>query len=252
MSFLAPVPTSTRQQAFASALGVVLFLAACAALFWAGLTNQDNSVTWVWPLFCVPTFVLSFPNAQAWLERGRRRAPGIWRTARATRLGALFALPVLAAWQFDLVRLTLSQWRDGDLPRAAVAGGVALPTAVFLVLGLRNLRAVRELTIDAQGIDARAWRGRVSWSAIAEVSASETNDAALIVKLEPLAMAQLPRPLRTVGFVALLPVARAGLTTQAALEAMAAVRPDLVVARPRSGGLVLPVRGATDIVEADL
>ncbi len=242
----------TRKQSFQAVAALALVATLCGMLFWAGFLDQDNSVTWIWPLVCLPTFVLSHASVKAWLERGRRQSPGVWRTARMTRLNALFGLIVMAAWQFDLARMALRLWREGDLPRLAVVGGIGLLMIVCLVLGVWTLRSVQELIIDARGIDARAWRGLVPWSAIAELSASRSDETALTVKLKPEAVARLPRPLVKMGPVVTLPLDRAGLTAEAALEAVAAVRPDLIAARPRSAGMVLPVRGATDIVEADL
>lgn len=252
MGLFDPDHDQTRRDVVGTLIAAVVIGGMLGAAWWAGAVHQDSATTWVWPLVFVPQFVLSLAGVKTWLERGRRQVPGVWRTSRATRLTLILTLPLLVAWQFDLTRLTLRLWREGDVPRGTTAGGLILLMTVFIIMGLRNMRATTELTLDARGIDARAWRGLVPWSAIAEVSASRSDDTALDIRLKPEAMGQLPRSLRANGLVTRLSVDRAGLTAETALEAVAAVRPDLIAAKPRSAGLVLPVRGATDIVEADL
>lgn len=86
--------------------------------------------------------------------------------------------------------------------------------------------ACLELKIDAAGIFSRDWRGVIPWSAIDFVA--KPNDTDTTYKRLRLAL------------------------KSQALSALRAAYPDLEVRGPRSAGLVLPVRAATDVVEADL
>jgi hypothetical protein len=70
--------------------------------------------------------------------------------------------------------------------------------------------------------------------------------------LKPEALAELPDFVRRRNGFLDLNLSATSLTASAALEALSAAYPVLEVRRSRSAGLVLPVRGATDIVEADL
>ena len=70
--------------------------------------------------------------------------------------------------------------------------------------------------------------------------------------LKPEALAASPDFVRRRNGFLDLDLAATSLTGSAALKALRAAHPQLEIRRSRSAGVVLPVRGATDIVEADL
>ncbi len=139
------------------------------------------------------------------------------------------------------------------MPRfAGAAIGTVVWLAVVLVVVLRRARTRLELAIDDVGVFASEWRGVVPWGAIDFVLAARQEDDSMRFVLKPEALAELPDFVRRRNGFLDLNLGATSLTASAALEALSAAYPALEVRRSRSAGVVLPVRGATDIVEADL
>ena len=207
--------------------------------------------------FCVE-FLVSRPWVRARLERRRPVEIGKWRTARGARIAALWSLLVLSAYGSAFVVQARHAWAGGDMPRFAGGVGVlAMLSALLVFVVVRRLRPGLELAVDETGLFSRDWRGVVPWNAIDFVAAPNDTDETLRrlrLVLKPEALSELPKAARRLnGALDLdLNLAATALSPAAAIDALRATRPDLEIRRPRSAGLVLPVRGATDIVEADL
>jgi hypothetical protein len=200
-------------------------------------------------------FLVSRAGVARWLEGGRSVRAGEWRTTRGARIVTLSALLLQLAYGYAFVAQTRHAGTVGDTPRFAGGIGVITAMGVFIVFIARRLRPVLELKIDAAGVFSRDWRGVIPWSAIdfvAKPNDADTTSKRLRLALKPEALSELPKLVRRRDGRLDLNLATTGLTPAAAVDALREARPDLEVRGPRSAGVVLPVRGATDIVEADL
>lgn len=210
----------------------------------------------IFPAFGIE-FLVSRPKVRRWLERARPVETGKWRTARGPRIVMFWSLMVLAAYGSAFVVQARHAWTGGDMPRfAGGVGVVAMLSALMVFVVVRRLRPGLELAVDKAGLFSRDWRGAIPWNTIDFVAAPNDTDEThkrLRLVLKPEALSELPRFARRNGALGLdLNLAETALSPTAAVDALRAACPDLEVRHPRSGGLVLPVRGATDIVEADL
>ncbi len=190
-----------------------------------------------------------------WLERGRPVKAGEWRTTRGTRIVTLSALLLQLAYGYAFVVQTHHAWTVDDRPRFAGGIGAIMAMGVFLVFIAQRLRPVLELKIDTAGVFSRDWRVPIPWRVIDFVAKPSDTDATykrLRLVLTPEALSELPKVVRRRDGRLDLNLATTGLIPAAALGALCEACPDLEVRGPRSAGVVLPVRGATDIVEADL
>jgi hypothetical protein len=205
------------------------------------------------PALLLAQFVINRRPVNAWLEYGRSKTPGQWRTTRAARVAVGCSALVVAWYGCNLPLLARQAWVLGDTPRftGAVIGSAVL-LAVLLVIVLRRARNRLELAIDEAGVFVSEWRGVVPWEAIDFVLAARKGDDSLRFVLKPDALAELPGFVRRRNGFLDLNLEATSLTASAALEALSAACPELQIRRSRSAGIVLPVRGATDIVEADL
>lgn len=200
-------------------------------------------------------FLVFQPGVAGWLERRQPVKAGEWHTTRGARIVTLSALLLQLAYGYAFMVQTRHAWTIGDMPR--FAGGIFVIAAmgVLFVFVFRRLRPVRELAIDADGVFSRDWRGAIPWSAIDFVvkpNDTDTTYKRLRLVLKPESLSELPKVVRRRSGRPDLNLAATGLTPAAALAALRAACLDLEVRGPRSAGVVLPVRGATDIVEADL
>ena len=238
--------------------GWALLLAFAAGFVWLSAWLDDmggrpmDMGLWLPTLLLIP-LVINQPRVRAWLEYGRSGKPGQWRTTRATRIMAWCSALLMGWYGSGLPLRAYQAWALGDMPRfvGATIGGAAW-LAVLLVLVLRRARDRLELAIDKEGVFAAEWRGVVPWRAIDFVLAARMEGDSLRLVLKPEALAELPDFVRRRNGFLDLDLGATPLTASAALDALTATCPQLEVRRSRSAGLVLPVRGATDIVEADL
>jgi hypothetical protein len=195
------------------------------------------------------------PGVAKWLERRQPVKAAEWRTTRGARIVTLSALLLQLAYGYAFVVQTGHAWTVGDTPRFAGGVGVITAMGVLFVFVFRRLRPVRELAIDADGVFSRDWRGAIPWSAIDFVATPNDTDSTykrLRLVLKPESLSELPKVVRRRNGRPDLNLRATGLTPAAALAALREACPDLEVRGPRSAGVVLPVRGATHIVEADL
>jgi hypothetical protein len=207
---------------------------------------------WLPALLLIPLVINRRP-VSAWLEYGRARKPGQWRTTRAARIAVWCSALFLAWYGCNLPLQARQALLLGDMPRfTGAAIGTAVWLAVFLMVVLRRGRTRLELAIDDVGVFAAEWRGVVPWGAIDFLLAARLEDDSPRFVLKPEALAGLPDFVRRRNGFLDLNLEATSLTASAALEALRAARPELEIRRSRSAGVVLPVRGATDIVEADL
>ncbi len=200
-------------------------------------------------------FLVSRPKVRGWLERGQPAEAGKWRTARGSRIATFWLLLVLTAYGFTFAIQARHAWMDGDMPRFAGGVGALAMLSTLLVVVVGRLRPGLELSVDETGLFSRAWRGAISWDAIDFVAAPNSTDDTqkrLRLVLKPEALFDLPAFARQRNGHLDLNLAQTALSPAAAVDALRAACPYLEVRRPRSAGMVLPVRGATDIVEADL
>lgn len=196
---------------------------------------------------------LSRPRAVAWLERGRSVKAGEWRTARAVRLKTVVWGLLVAGYAWKFAVQARYAWMVGDMPRFAAATVMTVAVLGFVVwIATWRTQAVVELSITEAGIFLREWKGVVPWGAVDFVVPSGNPDRAVRLVLEAERLSDLPEFVRRRNGSLELNLASTALSSAAAVDALRAACPDLEVRRPRSGGLVLPVRGATDIVEPDL
>jgi hypothetical protein len=214
-------------------------------------------------LAALSTFGVEFLVSRSWvrarLERRRPIEIGKWRTTRGARIATFWWLLVLTAFGSAVAAQARHAWAGGDMLRFAGGIGILAMLSVLLVLvTVRRLRPGLELAVDETGLFSRDWRGVVPWNAIDFVAAPNDTDETqkrLRLVIKPEAWSELPKFMRRRNASDLnldLSLTATALSPAAAVDALHAARPDLEIRRPRSAGLVLPVRGATDIVEADL
>ena len=205
------------------------------------------------PLALLGGWVLSLRKVVSWLEWKRPVQAGEWRTTRAYRLATLVPSVWFLGYGGEVSARMVQAWTQGDWARFGVGTAVVVASAVFMIMiAVRVLRVVLELKIDSHGVYAHQWRGLVPWEAIDFVLPGRLEDDSPRLVLKPEALAGLPAPVRRRNGFLDLNLGATSLTASAALEALSAAYPALEVRRSRSAGVVLPVRGATDIVEADL
>lgn len=251
--------TPTMIERIRQAAGWALALTFAAG--WVFVTNEsdaprdgigDAASFLMLPAFAV-IWLLSLRKVVGWMEWRRPVRKGEWRTTRAFSLAGMIWLFWCLVYVAQIVSRTDQAWSAGDLPRFAIGVGLVTTATVFLLVsGLRRARTRLELAIDDVGVFAAGWGGVVPWSAIDFVLAARLEDDSMGFVLKPEAFAELPDFVRRRNGFLDLNLAATSLTASAALEALTAAYPALEVRRSRSAGLVLPVRGATDIVEADL
>ncbi len=118
---------------------------------------------WLLPLLLISLMINRLP-VNSWLEAGRSRKPGQWRTTRAARIAVCCSALFLAGYGFSLPLQARQAWALGDMPRfAGAAIGTVVWLAVVLVVVLRRARTRLELAIDDVGVFASEWRGVVPW-----------------------------------------------------------------------------------------
>lgn len=249
----------TPAEGFRNAVGLVLI-----AVFVAGVMFVTSSSTLLersvgffasgaMALGMALQWLLSLPRIVRWLEWRRPVKAGEWRTTRAFRAANLFWVLCMSAYGAQIVVGAVEAQARGDLPKLAVAAALITTMAVFVTLiAIRALRGGLELKIDARCVYAHQWRGLVPWEAIDHVLPGRLESDSPRLVLKPEALADLPAPVRRRNGFLDLNLTGTTLTSSAAVEALRAARPDLEIRRSRSAGVVLPVRGATDVVEADL
>lgn len=187
-------------------------------------------------------WLLTRDKVEGWLGRLNLEGPGAWRTTRAERLRRLAALPFCAFAVLELGLIGWALWRLGDAPRLAVSAAIVLALLVFtIVFTWRTWRVRLELRIDAAGVFAPAWRRAYGWDEIAfAVQPNGGRDLRLVLT---------PEAAEKAGRAALLtsPLSPTGLQANEALAALRKARPDLPIRPWTSHGVVLPIRGATDV-----
>lgn len=223
-----------------------LLLATFAAYNWLkwALVSRHDPPLFLWAVIAVwvGSWLLSLEKVETVLGRFNLDGAGGWRTTRAERIRRLAPLPFLVVAATDLSFLARDLWRLGDLPRAFVATAMASALLVWMARHALKVWRVRvELRIDEDGVFAPAWRRAFAWTEIAfAVQPRGTRD---------LRLALTPEAAERAGRAALLttPLAPTGLDPNEALRALRALRPDLPIEPWTSNGVVLPIRGATDV-----
>lgn len=236
--------------------GLVLFASGFSFVTFANREFEDGflaSNVLLFPAFGA-VWLLSLRKVIGWLEWKRPVRGGEWRTTRASRLSGLAWVAWMAGYGREVVACTIRAKSLGDQPRFVVGVLVVAFMAVLTILVVVRLaRATVELSIDEHGLRAAAWRGAVPWTAIENVvspkSSKATDELRLVIK--PEALSEMPDVVRRWNGYPRVDLSKVNLSPEEALAAMRAVYPALKVGG-RSAGLILPVRGATDIVEADL
>ncbi|ATC34277.1 hypothetical protein CA606_19115 [Caulobacter vibrioides] len=224
---------------YGSVLGLVLF---CR---WTSQPVSDDggpSFGWAILIMIGAGWLLS----QDWLERllGRFNAPtrGEWRTARAARLRLLLPFPCMIVLLIWAGQTGWSLWTMADLPRFV---GLVAVTLLLSALAIRNTlqiwRARVELRVSEAGVFAQAWRRTYSWDEIAFAVQPGGPRELRLVLTDAAAQAAGRSALLTA------PLAPTGLFPNEALAALRAVQPDLPIEPWTSNGVVLPIRGATDL-----
>ncbi|PZR37385.1 hypothetical protein [Caulobacter segnis] len=187
-------------------------------------------------------WLLTRDKVEAWLGRFNLDGTGAWLTTRAERLRRLTALPFCAVAVLELGLIGWALWRLGDAPRLAVSAAIVLALLVFMIVFIwRTWRVRLELRIDAAGVFAPAWRRAYGWDEIAfAVQPNGGRDLRLVLT---------PEAAEKHGCAALLttPLGPTGLQANEALAALRTTRPDLPIRPWTSNGVVLPIRGATDV-----
>lgn len=204
----------------------------------------------LWFVAIVGWQALETPAVVARLNRGRTDGRGLWMTplsGRVRRAALAAPLAALAGYlAYASALLTL-----GDHPiRAVVAGAAAgASLAVFVHSAIRAWRVVVELRVDATGVFTRRWRGTIPWEAIDFVASSADRERVIRLMARPTSTAPgLPRATREGGGFVAIRLEDSEAPREAVVAAMVAARPDLTVT-PWGGGVVLPIRGATDVPE---
>ncbi|MFY8208503.1 MAG: hypothetical protein ACOVOE_04060 [Caulobacter sp.] len=187
-------------------------------------------------------WLLSLERTEDVLGRFNRDEAGAWRTTRAERIRRLALLPFFVTGLFSFLVLSWELWRISDLLR--VSASLLIAFGLLAATGLYAWRAWRarvELQIDKAGVFAAPWRRAYGWDEIAfAVQPSGRRELRLVLT---------DAAAQTAGRSALMtaPLAPTGLLPNEALAALRAVQPDLLIAPWTSNGVVLPIRGATDL-----
>lgn len=250
--------TPTPAERLREGAGWVLLLVFAGGFVWLTSWLDDMGglrvgLWWWLPFLLLAPVLMNWPRVTAWLERGRAIESGEWRTTRAVRISACCSALAIGGYGCSLPFQVHQAWTLGDMPRfVGAAIGTAAWSALIIAIFVRRTRAVLELAIDEVGVFTVEWRGVVPWAAIDFVRAPRETDDALRLVLKPDALDGLPEFVRRRNGFLDLKLAATALTPAAAVDALRAAHPDLEIRSPRSAGVVLPVRGATDIVEADL
>lgn len=251
-------PDRPSIERFREGAGWLLVLVLVGGLVWLTSWLNDLGEPLLDTGLCLPAlllvgFVVNRLPVNAWLEYGRSTRPGQWRTTRAARITAWCSTLAVAWYGCNLPLQARQAWMLGDTPRfmGAVIGSAAW-LAILLVVALRRVRTRLELAIDEAGVFVPEWRGVVPWSAIDFVLAARKEDDSPRFVLKPEALAELPEFVRRRNGFLDLNLQATSLTAAGALEALSAACPELQIRRSRTAGLVLPARGATDVVKADL
>ena len=192
-------------------------------------------------IWCV-WWLLSLERAEDVLGRFNRDEAGAWRTTRADRIPRLALLPFFVTGVVSFLVLSWELWRIGDLLRVSAALLIAF--GLLAMTGLYGWRAWRsrvELRIDAAGVFAAAWRRAYGWDEIAFAVQPGGPRELRLVLTDAAAQAAGRSALLTA------PLAPTGLFPNEALAALRAVQPDLPIEPWTSNGVVLPIRGATDV-----
>lgn len=224
---------------YAAVLGLLLF---CR---WASQpVNGDDGPSFGWAIIVMigVGWLLSQDRFERVLGRLNAPARGEWRTTRAARLRLLLPFPCMIVFLIWAGQTGWVLWKMADLPRLV---GLAAVTLLLGALTIRNIlqiwRARVELRIDEAGVFAAPWRRAYGWEEIAfAVQPSGRRELRLVLT---------DAAAQTTGRSALLtaPLAPTGLFPSEALAALRAVQPDLLIAPWTSNGVVLPIRGATDL-----
>lgn len=187
-------------------------------------------------------WLLSLEKVEGWLGRFNLDGAGGWRTTRTERIRRLGPIPFFAVAALGVGELGWELWRIGDAIR--VTGAMLIVVALVALMvryAIRTLRVRVELRIDEAGVFAPAWRRTYAWSDIAHaVQPQGPRELQLVLT---------PAGAEAAGRAALLtlPLAPTGLRPNEALIALRAVRPELPIEPWTSNGVVLPIRGATEV-----
>lgn len=187
-------------------------------------------------------WLLSLERAEDVLGRLSRDEAGAWRTTRADRIRRLALLPFFVAGLVSLVVLSWELWRIGDLVR--LTASLLFAAWLLAVMGFyawKTLRPRVELRIDAAGVFAAPWRRAYGWDEIAFAVQPGGPRELRVVLTDAAAEARGRSALLTA------PLTPTGLYPNEALAALRAVQPSLPIAPWTSNGVVLPIRGATDV-----
>ncbi|PHY21172.1 hypothetical protein [Caulobacter sp. BP25] len=211
-------------------------------LQWPLKTRQAFPFFWVLVAIWGVWRLASWQRVEDWLGRVNLDDTGAWRTTRADRIRRLGPLVILCCGLEPLLRLSWELWLIGDLLRVAVSLSIAAGLLATMVsYAWRTWRSRVELRIDATGVFAPSWRRTYAWDEIAfAVQPSRSRELRLALTDEAAEAA---------GRGALLTVALppTGLFPDEALAALRAFRPELPIRPWISNGVVLPIRGATDL-----
>ncbi|MBO9543836.1 hypothetical protein [Caulobacter sp.] len=185
-------------------------------------------------VICVLRWLLAQDRVRRIVGRVNLETAGVWRTSRAERVQRLLLVLFAMALLPPLARMGWAHWQAGDLPRlvGAVAASLVLLAGIVRFV-VRTWRTQVELRIDAEGVYAPAWREPVGWDAIDFVAHPRNGFELTLVLKDGRSRDLLLTP--------------TGLSSDEALAALRAIRPDLRVQPWTSNGFVLPIHGATDV-----
>ena len=184
----------------------------------------------------------------AFSDTPRPDGPGRWLTsASAQRRRWLGLTASLFGLGLSIV-MALDAWWLGHAWMLGGAGFSALAFAALIVRGVLRARRVQaELRLDAAGVYAYAWNGRLRWEQIEAVLPREKHHRwRLRLRLNRLAQPAEDPPLN-VGDVMDLDGRDVGLDADALLAAIIQLHPACAVetwAIGQGGPIVLPIRGA--------
>lgn len=211
-------------------------------LQWPLGKHRDFPMFWVVLVVGGGWWLLSLEKVEAWLGRLNLDGVGGWRTTRAERIRRLGPIPFLTVAALGVGALGWELWRIGDATRVAGAAVIVAGLVALIVrYAIKTLRVRVELRIDDAGVFAPAWRRTYAWSDIAHAVQPQGPRELRLVLTPAGAEAAVRAALLT------LPLAPTGLYPNEALTALRAVRPDLPIEPWVSHGVVLPIRGATDV-----
>lgn len=211
-------------------------------LQWPLKTRQAFPFFWVVLAIWGVWWLSSWQRVEDWLGRFNLDDTGAWRTTRSDRIRRLGPLMIMCGGLQPLLTTAWELWLIGDFLRVVVSLSIAAGLlATMIAYASRTWRSRVELRIDAAGVFAPSWRRALAWEEIAfAVQPSGSRELRLVLTDEAAEAAGR-------GALLTAPLAPTGLFPKEALAALRAFRPEIPIRPWASNGVVLPIRGATDL-----